>query len=829
MKIKNLIAVAALLLGSTNAFAAPDTYVSKDGHIFGYNAAELAASESKTVEGVFEGIGNAERTTVTIPATVQISDPKTEAKYTIKVTSVKDNWWTGGSNGAVDVTAKVATLSIDVTNLTAGLEAADYNGLSKLATLTITDTSAAGKSKTTAFPGMNTAKSITSLDIAAVQAKALTADMFYNTGLKTIKLPATLETINGGAFQECADLEGTIVIPAGVKTIGNKAFKNAAKVDIDLSKAAALETIGNEAFLGTAITTANLNACVVLTSIGNGAFKDCAKLTKLQMSGIAKGKLETIGNDAFNGTAIAAANIPATVTSVGIAAFANCKSMTQVSAMAGLDKIQNYTFQNCEKLEKITISKKVETIGLCAFEGCKALATVTFAEREDADPKLSTIDYKAFKDCEALTSIDLSGTEITAINGNANAQFLGCTALKEIKVPATLTSIGAQAFGDCVLESLDLSETGITTLNAIFARGKKGDPATRVWPDAKNPYSSLKSITLPASFKNLLDYSGSKNGVFSYCTSLEEITLPIADAAAADDAIPAYAFYYCTSLKQVNYSPKEAITDDVFNDEAFLGCTPFVAIKTNTYYTSFHNAPINTTFGGAQSDKVTTVEDKGGSGKFYAKLCPLSDVAISVSDAKVYSIYVDGGTAYFQSLLQRGGYYNIYAGQHVIVKTDEAKDVKLRAWGGSYSVTVDEIFSFEEDVPTAKFQGEAKYGSSPYYYSNGDEVVYWPSTYIYRLTNNASTGGFGFTFFGGDTMKEGQFFILSTKKPVGAAPLNIVWLDENGFVEEDGATAIKSIDKADAEDGAIYNLQGVRVNAAKKGLYIKNGKKYIMK
>ena len=77
-------------------------------------------------------------------------------------------------------------------------------------------------------------------------------------------------------------------------------------------------------------------------------------------------------------------------------------------------------------------------------------------------------------------------------------------------------------------------------------------------------------------------------------------------------------------------------------------------------------------------------------------------------------------------------------------------------------------------------------------------------------------------------MKEGQFFILSTNKPAGAARLNVVWLDENGFVEEDGATAIQSIEKA-TEDGPVYNLQGVRVNAAKKGLYIKNGKKYIMK
>ena len=849
MKIKNLIAVAALLLGSTNAFAAPDTYVSKDGHIFGYNAAELAASESKTVEGVFEGIGNAERTTVTIPATVEISDPKTEAKYTIKITSIRNEWWKeDATSGAQTVTAKVATLSIDITNFTAAITDAAYSGLTKLATLTIKDASAAGKAKTTALPAIN--KSVTSLDISTLQLKALTADAFYKTGLKTIKLPATLEKINGGSFQECADLEGTIVIPAGVKEIGNKAFKNAKKVDIDLSKAAALEKIGNEAFYCTAITTANLNACVKLASIGDNAFDKCEKLTKLQMSGITKldadkQLLTSIGERAFAETAIAAANLPASVTTVGEAAFFGCKKLTQVSAMAGLTAIPASMFNGCEALASVIISKKVATIGANAFKDCKALATVTIKRGEDAEyVALTSIGFGAFQNCEALTTIDLSNTEIVKLQSTAGANitpFAGCKSLASISLPKTLEAIGSNAFGDCVIENLDLSNTKIKILYNMFRNGKGEYPAKGT------EYKSLKSITLPETFEGINDYSAYKNGVFSYCTSLEEITLPIKDAVAADDAIPAYAFYYCTSLKKVNYSPKENIYYQIFNDDAFLGCTPFVAIKTNTYYTTFHKtAPTNTTYGGAQSDKVTTVADKGTSGKFFAKLCPLSPVAISVNDAKVYSIYVDGGTAYFQSLLQRNGNYNIAAGEHVIIKTDEAKDISLKAMGGGKpSVTVDEIFSFTEDTPTADFMAKAKPGSwidtdadgyddtyvpaSPYFYSNGDDVIYSSSTYIYRLTNNASTGGFGFTFFGGDTMKEGQFFILSTKKPVGAAPLNIVWLDENGFVEEDGATAIKSIDKADAEDGAIYNLQGVRVNAAKKGLYIKNGKKYIMK
>ena len=58
-----------------------------------------------------------------------------------------------------------------------------------------------------------------------------------------------------------------------------------------------------------------------------------------------------------------------------------------------------------------------------------------------------------------------------------------------------------------------------------------------------------------------------------------------------------------------------------------------------------------------------------------------------------------------------------------------------------------------------------------------------------------------------------------------AARLNVVWLDGS---EEGDATAIKTV-KAAAEKGAIYNLAGQKVNAAYKGVVIKDGKKYIQK
>lgn len=49
------------------------------------------------------------------------------------------------------------------------------------------------------------------------------------------------------------------------------------------------------------------------------------------------------------------------------------------------------------------------------------------------------------------------------------------------------------------------------------------------------------------------------------------------------------------------------------------------------------------------------------------------------------------------------------------------------------------------------------------------------------------------------------------------------------IITDDGTTKINTIEKVEEGDGEIYNLMGVRTSAPRKGLYIKNGKKYIVK
>lgn len=849
-----LFALAAFAMLSTNALAAID-YVVKDGLIYsvvtpftkaiGSDPAKPGTVKLEGIADNTKGAAIKKAKAVSVPSLIEVTIDDEENTY--KVVSANEDWETQVIADPVsqDLSGVIETLSIDVTNFSAQLPASAIDGFAKLATLTIKDgTEKAADVKTAILPAIPATVAV--LDFENTNITSMGTVTFTGEKLTSVKLSKALKIIPKDAFKDCTKLAGTIKIPATVTIIATDAFNGDVLADFDFSGAAALTNIRANAFRGTGITKLALGNCAKLETIEAGAFKSCEKLTKLVLGGLKDGKkFTTIGQAAFEGTAITAANLPASVTSLGPSAFAGCEELTTLSAMAGLTKIPASAFAGDVKLASVSINENVDEIGASAFAGCKELATVTVKTDKDGESALATIGNLAFAGCEALESIDLGATQITMINGLANAQFLGCKALKEVKVPATLTDIGAQAFGDCVIEDLDLSETGITSLKAIFRY------ADGTYPTAKKPYASLKSIKLPEGLTKIYDYSASDAGVFQYCTGLTEITIPegvtevypytfqyctaLETATVSDGVVDEKAFWYCDKLKTFNYLDTDITNDDAefVDDNAFLGCSnsPFIKfVTTGTYQKAHPTAPTNTKYGTSANATMKTVwEGVEGAVKAYGifENTTGNDVIVQKSDdLKLYSIYVDEGIAYFQALRTFEGQFIIAPNAHVILKTDAPKDnieYTTATASTKNSVLVDEVVTLNwgGDLYDYQISADPTCELADFRYDNGIKA----NQYVYRLTNN---GGFGFKFFTGTTMKAGQFFIVSTKKPTGAARLQTVWLDEDGNVEGD-ATGIQQVDAAEAQDGAIYNLQGVRVNAAKKGLYIQNGKKFIVK
>ena len=305
------------------------------------------------------------------------------------------------------------------------------------------------------------------LDIAEVNITALPIQAFYkSTNVEHLILPNTLITIGEEMFYQ-SKLK-TVVIPANATTIGNSAFEQCASL-ISIDIPANVETIGTAVFWGcSSLTTVTFEKGSQLKTIGGGssyygAFSYCTALTSIEIPA----SVETIGASAFKGCSKLA-----TVT---------FEKESQLKTIGGGYSEPNYygAFSYCTALTSIEIPASVETIGASAFKGCSKLATVTF----EKESQLKTIGggysepnyYGVFSDCTALTSIEIpasvetieaaafkgcsslatvtfeNGSQLKTIEGGypSSGTFADCTALTSIEIPASVETIEAAAFKGC--------------------------------------------------------------------------------------------------------------------------------------------------------------------------------------------------------------------------------------------------------------------------------------------------------------------------------------------------------------------------------------------
>lgn len=131
----------------------------------------------------------------------------------------------------------------------------------------------------------------------------------------------------------------------------------------------------------------------------------------------------------------------------------------------------------------------------------------------------------AFTNCTKITGLrfaDNSG--VTFIGDHA---FKNCSNLKTIEnIPSTLNDIAKWCFEGTALESVDLSNTEITTMkdgvffnNTSLTSIKLPNKLENFWNYAFNGCTSLNNIEMPSTVKGIYNY------VFNGCTSLTNVTL----------------------------------------------------------------------------------------------------------------------------------------------------------------------------------------------------------------------------------------------------------------------------------------------------------------
>lgn len=347
--------------------------------------------------------------------------------------------------------------------------------------------------------------------------------------------------VGGDAYPYPAWEAGTIGITEvqiadGIKTIGDKSFYQQYRIE-KVTLPDSLENIGDYAFCYCeAIKTINLGK---VKNVGAYALYSLEILEELDLSSIVSIGEYAFYMCGHSSSSNYSLTIPGTAKSIGDYAFLRT-AIKELTISEGVTAIPDHAFDmqyegrysdivSDGRMEKITIADSVESIGKNAFAGCYENYSTSFSQNvknelllgngiksigEDAfldayvrnlyyagsisdwlDIKFANeksnpmyaenpldyfrppIDYNLFiggNKTDAVKSIVIPDT-VTKIPDYA---FYGLTAIDELEVPASVTSIGKKAFYDSHITDLYIYSKSCTLANEYPFAGGRGNYAT---------------------------------------------------------------------------------------------------------------------------------------------------------------------------------------------------------------------------------------------------------------------------------------------------------------------------------------------------------------
>lgn len=249
-------------------------------------------------------------------------------------------------------------------------------------------------------------------------------------------------------WQKYADKVTKIVIEDGLTKIPESAFRDMVNV--------------TEVYIGSDVKT-----------IGEEAFWSCTRLKKITFG--ENCKLQQIGEAAFAHTDLRKFTAPASLQTIETRAFAECTNLEYVCLRGGVSSVRGDAFENCTGLKTLILGESLTDLDNGIFTGCYEITTLeNYASGIGVFrnmPKLTTLVIGGerttsgdYSNCPMLTNVTIL-SDISKVTAYA---FSGCTSLSTLKLPETVTEIGAGAFRNAGITHITIP-SGVTEMGiAVF-------------------------------------------------------------------------------------------------------------------------------------------------------------------------------------------------------------------------------------------------------------------------------------------------------------------------------------------------------------------------
>ena len=530
------------------------------------------------------------------------------------------------------------------------------------------------------------------------------------------------------------------------------------------------------------------------------------------------------------------------ILAIGEGAFCGCKKLSSLNFTYGVETIGNYAFEGCEALTSADFY--VKSLGAYSFaqsglesyvvnNGTMSIGSVNWGIKYTRE----MITYSPFTQCKNLKTVSVSpsNTKFDSRDGfngiieTSGGKLIFATPTKYIKLPQGVKSIASQAFvgggGIEKIDSVDLGE-GVETIEPwafhVCTIGKLKVPSTlKCAQDAIGNFTRVDTIDIP----DIKVWSENCDRFFgSYSTGVN-ICLLVNGKQIHDLVIPQGTSRIC---------------------ETAFRC--FKEIASVTIPSSVTEIGKNAFAGGAESFRVEWD-------------APLSLTESICYDASNVTLYVPRGckAAYeaadywkdFKEIKEYGdGNETIAMGSSGIATYSNSSDLNftsvsgLKAYiaSGFNPVTGNLTMTRVYEVPAGEgliLKGAADSYEVPYeetsaYYAN--LLVGVPTA----TTVSPTDGSYTNFILANDAVKGIGFYPLASAGEIGPNKAYLQVLSSAFaaarrvhmvFEDEEDVTGVNALnDKLKMKnDKAVYDLQGRRVSKPTRGLYIKDGKKMMVK